>query len=165
MTGERNQEKRNGKSAWPARRVALLVLRWAVAAIFLTAGISKLLAFPDFLRFLADLPWVPAPAAPAVGAVVWALEIWIGLCLLINQSARTAAVGGVVLSVAFAAANTGLLLAGSEEECGCFGAAVTLPPERMLGVNAFLLVACATLLATGLDGARRPEREEVAAES
>jgi len=97
------------------------ILRLAIAAIFIYAGITKAIA-P--LRFITDidnfrlLPWVMT-----VGLAFYLpwLEIICGVALLVQRLDRGAVLILLVLTSIFLVAITSARIRGIDISCGCFG--------------------------------------------
>jgi uncharacterized membrane protein YphA (DoxX/SURF4 family) len=99
----------------------VVLLRIVIAAIFIYAGATKVIA-P--LRFTSDidnfhiLPW-PAPALLAF-YLPW-LEIICGMTLLFARFDRGALLILLPLTLVFVAALTSAQIRGLDISCGCFG--------------------------------------------
>ena len=141
------QEDTEKLAASPRRVVSQSVLRWLVyisrfglAALFLFTAGAKLWILTEFVGKVAELlssmkfdyerwQW------PATIAVI-AIEIVVGLLLLIPRTIRWGAAGSVLLLVGFSlfALYYRYVLGGQELECNCFGKIIA----SQLGVSTAL---------------------------
>jgi putative oxidoreductase len=101
---------------WISRILDLLI-----AAIFIYAGILKILDPVQFARDIDNYKMLPWPAAVAFGLYLPWLEILCGLALIIGRLYR----GGVVLltglTTLFIVASVIAKSRGLDISCGCFG--------------------------------------------
>jgi len=130
---------------------ALLVARCALAAVFLTAAISKLL---DRDRFGLALKAFGAPArltAP-LSVAVPVLELALAILLLEAGTAQAAAIGAMALLAVFSVAISRALRLGVEADCGCFGEQPSPVSNATLMRNAGLIVLTAPVAVAGPGG-------------
>src|SRR4051794_40429390 len=99
---------------------ALLIARIALAAVFLTAGATKLLDRPGFRRVLAAFGLERSLAHP-VSVLIPVAEVAVAAGLLVASAARWAALGALLLLAVFGAAILGALARGRAPDCHCFG--------------------------------------------
>lgn len=136
-----------------ARRGRVLgrVCRYALAASFLVAAVSKVTDLPGFRDFLTvHAGLAPSPAFAVAAALPW-LELTCGLCLLSGKAAREAAVLSLILLLVFV---THGLLHPVGSDCGCAAWLAKLAPPAgppwLLARN-LLLAACALRVAIRAD--------------
>lgn len=98
------------------------------AAVFLNAGVAKLVA-PDRLRTaLAELATGIGRVAGVTALRAFAVaELVVAACLLPPAIAAAAAVAASALGLCFCVVGVLGLLSGSKEPCGCFGASGQRP--------------------------------------
>ncbi|MEP6926730.1 MAG: DoxX family membrane protein [Ginsengibacter sp.] len=92
--------------------MAILLLRFALAAGFLSAVASRLSlwgshssGWKNFLQYAGEVnSFAPAAIVPVLAIVSTALEITLGLLLLIGYKTRWAALGSAILTLLFALA-------------------------------------------------------------
>jgi thiol-disulfide isomerase/thioredoxin len=131
--------------------VALLITRLCLAAVFLVAGGTKLLATRKFADSLVGFGLPPALAAPLSGALP-ALELAVALALLPAGTAWAGAVAALALLLLFAAAMAINLARGATPECNCFGQLHSTPVSwKMFGRNLGLAAAAGWVVAAGPD--------------
>ncbi|MEW6141578.1 MAG: C1 family peptidase [Chloroflexota bacterium] len=122
------------------------VFRCILGSLFLSAGILKLLPGqqpPEAIGFFLS-------ALPALAPVLPWVEIAVGLALLVGRALRFTVGVAIALVLAFIAANVQSLLAGAQEDCGCFGNVVPLTHWQALLLNVLMLgMALACLLQHG----------------
>jgi uncharacterized membrane protein YphA (DoxX/SURF4 family) len=127
----------------------LLVTRLILAAVFIAAGISKLIAPARDGRALTAFG-IPAALAPAVTIALPVVEVGVGVALVPAASAQRAAVAALLLLCTFTAAIGVSLLRGERPDCPCFG---TLRPRPIgpatLARNVALAAAAALVVAEG----------------
>jgi putative oxidoreductase len=124
-----------------------LVLRLALAALFLYAGASKLAdptAFAVEIDHYQLMPWL----APYLAAGLPALEITLGVALVVLPAPwrRAAALGCLALMVAFTVAAAWALVRKLDIDCGCFGKGSGPITWLTMLRDAALIAACAVLV-------------------
>jgi uncharacterized membrane protein YphA (DoxX/SURF4 family) len=130
----------------PILRVARLALRSLIAALFLFAAISKLLDPSSFAQQIANYQLTPWPATAALAVFLPALELCVGICLLVGRWESGALIWLATLLTIFSGALLSAIVRGLSIDCGCFGRSVentgTLWPLirnlALLGVTGFL---------------------------
>lgn len=128
-----------------------LVLRVALGALFIYAGIGKLRDVSSFIDEIANYRLVPV-LAPLLGNTLPTIEIVAGLALVVARPAwrHAAALLVAVLMTVFTIAVASAWLRGIDVRCGCFGTGggpigpLTVARDAaLLGVSLFVLVASA----------------------
>ena len=100
----------------------VLIIRIAIGAIFIVAGVSKIGHADAFAAQMAGFRW-PLPQAvigPAAIALPY-LEVLLGGYLIVGLFTRTAAWIAVALLLLFDAAIASAVVRGMHVSCGCFG--------------------------------------------
>jgi uncharacterized membrane protein YphA (DoxX/SURF4 family) len=124
------------------------ILRLGLGALFMVAGVAKLVDPTQFATEIANYRLLPQ-LAPWLAVVLPATEIVAGVVLAVAPLAwrRGAAllVGGLL--VAFTVAVSGALLRGIDIDCGCFGSGSGPITWLTLARNLALLAAAAALFA------------------
>lgn len=126
----------------------LLLARLYLAAMFLRAGIVKIVNPTGFQSSLAEYKLLPLRLESTVARALPVIEICAGSLLAIGIAVRLAASVISVLLVAFSAAMAFNLARGRAVDCGCAGGA-SVPitwPHVMLNLG---LAAVAVLVAFG----------------
>jgi uncharacterized membrane protein YphA (DoxX/SURF4 family) len=153
--------------------------RLVLGGVFLVAGALKV-GDPDAsVRAVQAYRLLPTGVAEVVGYTLPAVEIGLGLLLLLGLMTRVAAVVALVLLVAFVIGVSSAWARGLSIDCGCFGGGGEVAPGATRYVEelvrdaglilaaAFLIVRPHTRLALdrspGGDGEGVPAPEEVAA--
>ena len=124
----------------------LLVLRFALAGIFLTAGFGKIFAGNAFPA-LADIGFLPAALLGPVNVLLPWIEIIFGLLLIFGPYLRPVLVIFTLLISAFAAFNIYNIALGNPNDCHCFGLLFTLSHWQALLIDSGMLAASGLLLA------------------
>lgn len=133
----------------PIVRVARLALRFLIAALFLFAATTKLVDPSSFAQQIANYQLTPWPAAAVLAVFLPALELCVGICLLIGRWESGALIWLATLLTIFSGALLSAIIRGLSIDCGCFGRSVentgTLWPLirnlALLGVTGFLWVS------------------------
>ncbi|WP_051366911.1 DoxX family protein [Hamadaea tsunoensis] len=115
-------------SGWQAAQpwISLLV-RLALAAVFLGAGLSKITDLAGSARAVNAYQLMSWPAAQVVGAVQPFVEIVIGLLLLAGLVTRFAAWLAAIGLVIFISGIASAWARGLSIDCGCFSKGGQLP--------------------------------------
>jgi uncharacterized membrane protein YphA (DoxX/SURF4 family) len=95
--------------------------RLAVGGVFLVAGALKVGDPDTSVRAVQAYRLLPTGVAEVVGYTLPAVEIGIGLLLLVGLITRVAAVAALVLLVAFVIGVASAWARGLSIDCGCFG--------------------------------------------
>lgn len=125
--------------------VATLVfaLRLVLAVVFATAGIGKLLDRPGSVKALSEFG-VKGSAARVGGVLLPVLELAVACGLLFPPTVLAAAIGALVLLLAFIGGISRALVKGLNPDCHCFGQIHSAPagPSTLIrnGVLAALAV-------------------------
>ena len=96
-------------------------LRAGLAALFVYAGVAKLVDVRAFAGDIANYRVVPAPLIGPFAAALPGVEIVCGLALLRQRTARAGALLATGLVVVFTAAASQALARDINIDCGCFG--------------------------------------------
>jgi uncharacterized membrane protein YphA (DoxX/SURF4 family) len=131
----------------------LLIARLVLAAVFLAAGVAKLVDWRGSRQAMLGFG-VPERLAGPVGWLIPAAEVAIGALLIPLATAWWAALGGLLLLLAFVGAIAYNLSRGRTPDCHCFGQLHSEP----IGVptlvrNGALALVAAFVLVWGWDDA------------
>lgn len=132
-------------------QTVLIVLRLALAGVFVTAGVGKLLDRDGSQTALADFgvpAWLTGPGAVALPLG----ELAVAAGLVIAPSAQWAGIAGVVLLIAFIAGIAGALARGTAPDCHCFGQIHSSPAGRGTLIRNAVLAVLAGVVAVGGPG-------------
>jgi putative oxidoreductase len=108
----------------PILRVSRFVVRLLIAALFLFAAITKLFDPSAFAQQIANYQLTPWPAAAVLSVFLPALELCVGICLLLGRWESGALVWLAVLLMIFSGALLSAIARGLSIDCGCFGRSV-----------------------------------------
>ncbi len=138
-----------------AGKIIVLLVRLAVAAVFLYAGVMKIWDFrhgqsatPDFTVAIQHFEILPNPDLAVLLAVYlpW-LEVTTALTLFIKRLALGAATAATVMSAIFLGAIGSAWARGLDIRCGCFGKDETsVPYQSHMLEDGLLLVGALILL-------------------
>jgi|SRR5579862_2700368 len=127
----------------------VLGLRLGLAAVFLVAGIGKLLDLPGSRRAVHDFG-VPERAARTIGTMLPLAELGAAIALIFTPSARWGAVLAFLLLASFTAGIGRALARGEQPDCHCFGQIHSAPAGRItLARNVALAVFAAVIVGYG----------------
>jgi putative oxidoreductase len=110
--------------ARPMLRISRLVLRTLVAALFLFAAITKLIDPSSFAQQIANYQLTPWPVSAGLSLFLPALELCVGICLLVGRWESGALVWTTFLLAIFSGALITAIARGLSIDCGCFGRSV-----------------------------------------
>jgi putative oxidoreductase len=137
----------NGAAATrPIVRISRYTLRILIAALFVFAAATKLPDPGSFAQQIANYQLTPWPVTAGLAVLLPALELCVGLCLLLGRWESGALVWTAILLTVFSAALAAAIARGLSIDCGCFGRSVentgTMWPLvrnlTLLAVTAFL---------------------------
>jgi putative oxidoreductase len=108
----------------PVLRIGRLLLRLSVAALFLFAAISKLVDPSSFAQQIANYQLTPWPATAVLSVFLPALELCVGICLLLGRWESGALMWVAIMLTIFSGALLSAIVRGLSIDCGCFGRSV-----------------------------------------
>src|SRR5687768_2097293 len=128
---------------------AVLVLRLALAAVFLVAAVGKLADLRGSRAALVDFG-LPSRVAAVAGALLPLAELTIAVALIPAGSARWGAGGALVLLASFVGGIARALSQGRAPDCHCFGQIHSAPAGwSALARNVVLAAVAVTILWKG----------------
>ena len=132
-------------------KLALVVLRVALGALFVYAGVMKLRDVSGFIDEIANYRLLPV-LAPILGNTLPTIEIVTGLVLALARGTWRAAAALLVtaLMAVFTVAVTSAWLRGIDVRCGCFGTGGGPIGPLTVARDAALLVASVVVLIASL---------------
>jgi uncharacterized membrane protein YphA (DoxX/SURF4 family) len=142
------------------RSVVATAVRLLLGAVFVTAAWTKA---TDFASFSRDL-WLEYQLPRALSSPAFflpAIELAIGLALLLGLHVRTAAKFATAALIVFSAAIVYGVLGGGLEDCGCLGEIVEVGPFPALLRNAVLALAAIWLARRAPEPATRWRRAKL----
>ena len=125
--------------------IVLLLARVLLAVVFLVAGVTKLADLKGSRQALRDFgtpAWFAAPA----GLLLPLAELTVAVALLPLISAWWAAIGALLLLLAFMAGIAYNLARGRQPDCHCFGQVYSKPIGRSTLLRNLVLAAVAVFL-------------------
>ena len=108
----------------PILRITRLILRVAMAALFLFAAITKLVDPSSFAQQIANYQLTPWPATAGLSVFLPALELCVGISLLLGRWEGGALVWMAILLTIFSGALLSATIRGLSIDCGCFGRSI-----------------------------------------
>lgn len=127
---------------------ALWGSRLVLAAVFATAGVAKLSDLEQSRRSVADFG-VPGRGAALIGTLLPLAELAVAMGLVVEGTARVAAIGALALLFAFAIVIAANLARGRTPDCRCFGQVHSAPVSWRSQARNLVLVALALALVAG----------------
>ncbi len=122
-----------------------MLLRVALAAVFLYAGVAKLRDAGSFASSIARFRIVPLVLVHPLALGLPPLEVVCALALLWGPWKRQAAFGLFLLTTIFLAALLSAAARGIHVECSCFGAAAGEPLWSAIARDVVLCAAAVAL--------------------
>jgi len=98
----------------------VLLLTWLVAAIFIFAGVSKILDPTTFARDIDNYRLLPYLMVTLIAVILPWLEVFCGVFLIIGKWKKGAAFTLLVLTFIFLIAIGAAVARGLDITCGCF---------------------------------------------
>lgn len=129
----------------------VLALRIVLAVVFATAGVGKLLDREGSVKALKDFG-LGGGVAGIGGTALPIAELLVALGLLFPPTATIAAIGAVVLLLAFIAGISRALIQGIEADCHCFGQIHSAPAGPSTLVRNGVLAALGFVVLAGGPG-------------
>jgi hypothetical protein len=108
----------------PILRTGRFLLRLAIAALFLFAAVTKLVDPSAFAQQIVNYQLTPWPAAAVLSVFLPALELCVGVCLLVGSWESGALVWVAILLTIFSGALLSAIVRGLSIDCGCFGRSI-----------------------------------------
>lgn len=133
-------------------------LRFALAALFMVAGFTKLPRRSAFAKAVRAYDLLPPSIASRIALVLPLFEATCGLLLLVGLATRLAAAAIALALCCFAAAVVINLLRGRVIDCGCFDAVAPKRITWMTAVRNLLLAASAIAVASAVPAALSIDR-------
>ncbi|UJR83776.1 MauE/DoxX family redox-associated membrane protein [Sandaracinus amylolyticus] len=139
------------------RKVAVVVLRLAIAAVFVGAAIPKLMDPTSFARDVDNYHLLPPALVGPVAVALPMIELVVAAALVSGVHAAGAALIAMGMLVVFALGMAQAIARGIDLDCGCFGSAME---ARVSGAtvarNVILALACLPIV-LAREPARAPE--------
>jgi putative oxidoreductase len=98
----------------------ILLLKWMVAALFIFAGISKILNPDTFARDIDNYRLLPYLLVTIMAVILPWLEVLCGIFLIVGTWKKGAAFTLLVLTFMFLIAISSAIARGLDITCGCF---------------------------------------------
>ena len=108
----------------PIFRTGRFLLRLAIAALFLFAAITKLVDPSSFAQQIANYQLTPWLATAVLSVFLPALELSVGVCLLLGRWESGALAWVAILLIIFSGALLSAIVRGLSIDCGCFGRSI-----------------------------------------
>lgn len=114
------------RSPWTWPSVLSTLGRLVLAGVWIVAGISKITDLDASVRAVRAYQILPEIGAQLVGAGLPAVEVLLGVLLLVGAGVRAGAWVSAVLMVIFMIGIASAWARGLQIDCGCFGSGGTL---------------------------------------
>jgi len=118
---------------------------WLLAAVFLVSGVDKVFHYQGFVNALRDYVIVPRGWASALAPPVIAIELLVGIALLVQAWRQAAAATAAAVLAVFTAALVFNRLLGGRGVCGCWFT-LTLSKSTPLHVTQNLMLLALALM-------------------
>ncbi|PIF04612.1 MAG: DoxX family protein [Propionibacterium sp.] len=106
-----------------------LIVRVALAGVWLAAAMPKLANIPWFIHGINAYQLLPPSVAEILGYVLPVLELAAGILLLLGLLTRPAAIVSALMLAAFIFGISWAWAQGLSIDCGCFGSGGEIAPE------------------------------------
>jgi len=128
------------------RTILRIVFQWALAAVFLYAGVTKLGSPQRFAESIATFSILPNSMINLVAIGLPPFEIIAGLAIITGIQRRAALLGLVALTVVFSIALASAIIQGIPIDCGCFGSAKPSASAAWIALGRDIPILIVTLL-------------------
>jgi uncharacterized membrane protein YphA (DoxX/SURF4 family)/thiol-disulfide isomerase/thioredoxin len=132
-----------------------LVFRCVLAAVFVVAGVGKLLDLPGSRRAMEEFG-LPASQARLAGVLLPCAELAVAGALLVNASARYGGVAALLLLALFVGGVWRAISQGRAPDCHCFGQVHSEPAGPSTIVRNLILAGIAAVVVATGAGIRFP---------
>lgn len=123
-----------------------LFFRELLGLIFILSAVAKLAGADNFELYVFSLGVFSLGASFIIARLVIALELFLGVWLMVNTHPKAAIKLAVALLAAFSAFLVVLIVKGSKDNCHCFGDLIDFTPVQSLVKNAVLAAVAALSL-------------------
>jgi uncharacterized membrane protein YphA (DoxX/SURF4 family) len=137
------------------RRAVTIALRAIVGFVFIYASLDKIVHPDRFAEIVGDYQLLPDGLVNPFAVMLPWIELVTGVCVVTGRWLAGGALVASGLTAVFMLAVTHVILGGASEfHCGCFTTTQEggPSPAQVLWRDAWLLAACAALLALSLHG-------------
>jgi putative oxidoreductase len=128
-------------------RIIHRAIRWALAAVFIYAGIKKLAAPQAFADSIATFAILPKSLINLVALSLPPLEIIAGIAIITGPQRRPALLALTVLTVIFIIALSAAIARGIPVDCGCFGSGKPSVSAAWVALSRDIVILAAALVA------------------
>ena len=115
-----------------------LFFRELLGLIFILSVVAKLAGADNFELYIFSLGAFPLGASFILARLVIALELFLGVWLMLNTHPKMSVKLAAVLLAGFSVFLVGMILKGSKDNCHCFGDLVDFTPFQSLIKNTVL---------------------------
>lgn len=130
--------------------IAVLILAWVLAGVFLYAGLIKLLHPDALLTDIQSYDLVSYRIAYLATFYLPAIELVAALGLLLQKTRRESALLLLFLTLVFIAALSSAWARGIDISCGCFGKSeIKANYPWLIGRDVLIVLGCAGVLLLG----------------
>lgn len=116
------------------------ILRITAGLVFVISAIAKFLSIDSFEIYLFSLGILPLGLSFIAARLIIAVEAVLGLWFVLNLNNKATEILTYCILALFSGFLTGQILAGSQENCHCFGDFVDLSPIQSLIKNIILVL-------------------------
>lgn len=124
-----------------AARIAALVVRMALGAVFIVSAIAKLVGIDLFEIYIFSFNLLPLSWALVTARLIIIAELLVGIGLLANIAKRLVDCCAMLMLVAFTLFLCYAALLGRTDSCQCMGSLMEFNPVQSIVKNAFLILA------------------------
>ncbi len=126
----------------------LVFIRISIGLLLLVSGIEKLISpYQNFLYAIQAYAVLPGWGEELTARLMPWVELFLGLFLCLGLWTHWALKGALLLIMSFIIVVAQALMRGLPiDQCGCFGAAIHIPPKVIIVIDSALLLLTIVLL-------------------
>ena len=132
----------------------IVALRWALAAVFIYAGVSKLGSPQYFADSIATFAIVPNSLVNLMALGLPPFEIIAGLAIITGIQRRPAILGLAGLTAVFMLALGSAIVRGIPVDCGCFGSGKPSPSAAWIALARDIPILAVAIVLYGFEHGR-----------
>lgn len=158
--GEKPVNSKNSFCAFFQNRIVLLILRWAVAGVFIYAGFMKIVAPQNFADSISSFVILPDRWISPVALFLPPFEILLALTIVTGIERRPALLGIVTLMAVFMGCLASACVRGIAIDCGCFGSEEPSVAAAWLALLRDIPVLAAALWLCWIEYLQHPNKKQ-----
>jgi len=106
-----------------SNKYLLFFLRILLGSLFIYSAVTKIVDTSYFVKSIENYKLLPSESLNIIAMIIPALELIVGVFLLLGVFVKESALVGSILMIIFILAVATALVRGLDIDCGCFGTA------------------------------------------